>query len=56
MKFFRITNGFDRMTDAYLLVRANFIRNSMGGNPNFPNPVPSINDLTSTINSFKLAT
>ena len=52
MRLFKITNGFDQMTDAYLLVRANFIYTSIGASGNFPNPSPSLNDLHATILSF----
>lgn len=55
MKFFRITNGFTEMTDAYLLVRAGVISNSIGGNANFPTPSPSLQDVNTTISSFSAA-
>ncbi len=56
MRLFKITNGFDRMTDAYLIVRANAIKSGVGAHgDSFPNPSPSLNDLNATIGSFTQA-
>ncbi len=56
MKIFRITNGFDRMTDAYLLVRASFIRDSIAANPSaFPTPSPTLADIGENVADFQTA-
>jgi hypothetical protein len=55
MKMFRITNGFDKMNDAFLLIRANFIKDSLAGNSHYPTPLPTLTDLSSTIASFQAA-
>ena len=55
MKTVRITNGFNELTDAYLLVRANFIATSMTGNASFPQPVPTLAELGDGITAFSAA-
>lgn len=55
MRTFRITNGFDEISDAYLLVRANYIKASMTNNDYFANPQPSLSELNSIIGSFAAA-
>ncbi len=48
----RITNGFEKLSDADLEVRSNNIENSMNGNPNFTTPVPAITVLQDGIATF----
>ena len=56
MRLFKITNGFDQMTDAYLIVRASTIKSSIIAHPNyFPDPTPTMGDLGGTITAFTLA-
>lgn len=56
MRLFPITNGFDQMTDAYLIVRANTIKAGVAANPDsFPTPSPSLTDLGGTITAFSAA-
>lgn len=55
MKPFRIVNGFDRLTDSKLLTRAQFIKASLTDNPHFPNPVPSLADLSTAISALEAA-
>lgn len=53
MRLFKITNGFDQMTDAYLIVRANAIKSGVATHGDyFPNPSPSLADLGGTITAF----
>lgn len=55
MRTFRITNGFNELSDAYLIVRATFIKSSLTGNASFPQPVPSLTDLGASIDAFSNA-
>ena len=56
MRLFRITNGFDRMTDAYLLVWAKTIRAGVANHADyFPNPTPSLNTIDRAIAAFTAA-
>ena len=55
MKFFRITNGFDRMSDANLMVKGLFIHQSMAGNASFPTPTPTLDTLDTTLTQFQNA-
>lgn len=48
----RITNGFDKLSDADLEVRSNNIASMMTGNPNFTTPVPSLITLQDSIEEF----
>lgn len=48
----RITNGFDKLSDADLEVRSNNIASMMTGNPYFTTPVPSLVTLQDTIEEF----
>ena len=56
MRLFRITNGFDRMNDGYLIIRANAIKSGIIAHPDyFPDPTPTMGDLGGTITAFALA-
>lgn len=55
MKILSITNGFTRMGDANLELRANQIYASMNANPNFPTPVPALTVLADAIAVFATA-
>jgi hypothetical protein len=55
MTILRITNGFNRMGDDYLLGRADNIHVSMSDNENFPTPSPTMAALATTIADFRLA-
>lgn len=56
MRLFKITNGFDQMTDAYLLVRAKNIRAGVSNHADyFPSPSPSLNVMDDTIAAFTAA-
>jgi hypothetical protein len=50
-----ITNGFDRMSDENLLVKANQIRAAMTANPAFTDPSPSLVTLEEAIEVFSTA-
>lgn len=47
-----ITNGFTRMSDANLEVRATQISIAMNGNTNFPDPAPTIEALNDAIAAY----
>ncbi|MBD0295032.1 MAG: hypothetical protein ICV84_07515 [Flavisolibacter sp.] len=51
----RITNGFDRLSDPRLLVRAQEIFNAMMNNPGFPTPVPALADVQTKIFEYSNA-
>ncbi|MBD0367237.1 MAG: hypothetical protein ICV53_14185 [Flavisolibacter sp.] len=51
----RITNGFDRLSDPRLLVRAQEIFNAMMNNPDFPTPVPALADVQTKIFEYSNA-
>lgn len=55
MKILTITNGFTKMRDAVLELRANEIHTAMSGNPNFPTPVPALTVLSDAITAFSTA-
>jgi hypothetical protein len=55
MTILRITNGFNRMSDDYLLGRADNIHVSMMGNENFTTPTPTMAALATSIGDFRLA-
>ncbi len=48
----KLVNGFKRLTDADLGVRATQIVTGMTGNPNFTAPSPSTGDVNSTVVSY----
>lgn len=52
MHLLRITNGFDRLNDADLEVKANNILASMTGNANFPTPTPTLAVIQASINDY----
>lgn len=51
----RITNGFNQLSDADLLTRANNIMSGMTGNASFSAPFPSLGTLQTTITDFETA-
>lgn len=55
MPVVRITNGFNELSFAELLVRANVIVGKMQGNPNFMTPEPGLNLVRTAINEFAVA-
>lgn len=56
MKMLSITNGFNKMTDAYLLVRANTIKTDIAANPTvFNSPQPTLTEMGTLIASFQAA-
>ena len=55
MKILRITNGFDKLTDAALETRANAILTAITGNPAFPTPTPTIAELQNVLNTYSNA-
>jgi hypothetical protein len=55
MKQLTITNGFTRMSDDNLSVKASQINAAMTGNPSFVDPVPSLADLSDAIEAFNTA-
>jgi Fibronectin type III domain len=55
MKILTITNGFAKLTDANLDLRANQIHTAMNGNANFPSPVPSMDTFGDAILAFSAA-
>jgi hypothetical protein len=55
MKSPRITNGFDRLNDAELEIKANAILAAMTGNANFPTPAPTLAELTTAIDEYSAA-
>lgn len=55
MKILRITNGFDRLTDAALETRANSILTAMTGNSSFPNPTPTLADVQTLLSAYSTA-
>jgi hypothetical protein len=52
MRILRITNGFERLTDAALEARANSILAALTGNTAFPTPVPSLPALQTAIDDY----
>ncbi len=55
MSLIRITNGFNTLTDARLLERANFIHQSMNGNPSFGSPSPTMPAIEEAIAALTLS-
>ena len=56
MRLFKITNGFDQMTDAYLIVRAATIKSGVIAHADyFPDPTPTMGELGGTLTAFTLA-
>lgn len=56
MRLFKITNGFDQMIDALLLVRAKNIRAGVANHADyFPSPSPSMNAIDDSITAFTAA-
>ena len=55
MKNLRMKNGFNRLTDADLHIKAAVIVKSMKDNPHFPAPSPTLEQLTHTINAYSVA-
>lgn len=55
MNVLRITNGFDKLSDAALEVRTNSILSSVAGNEFFPEPVPDLETIQTTITNFSNA-
>jgi hypothetical protein len=52
MPMLRITNGFDRLRDADLVVRANNIYKAMSGSTHFPSPQPTLASLHDLIETY----
>jgi hypothetical protein len=52
MNNLRITNGFNKLTDAVLETRANNIVSSMTANPNFATPTPTLAAMQTAIDNF----
>lgn len=52
MPLLRITNGFDKLSDADFEVRANTILTSMTANANFPTPVPALPTVQTSITDY----
>ena len=55
MALLRITNGFADLADANLIVFASGLVHNMTDNPDFPNPDPSLADVTKAIDAFSNA-
>src|SRR5215218_350801 len=55
MKNLRMKNGFTRLTDAGLCIKAGTILKSITGNPLFPAPSPTVEQLTDTITAYSTA-
>lgn len=52
---FKITNGFEEMTDLDFLGKTRFIVGQMTGKPEFPTPDPSLASVTTLANDFEQA-
>lgn len=52
MNLLRITNGFNRLADAELEVKANNILASITGNSNFPTPAPTLVTIQTAITDY----
>lgn len=52
MALLRLTNGFDRMSDANLVVRSQNIIAAMTGNANFPTPDPTLATMQTALDAF----
>lgn len=55
MKYIKILNGYGKLTDAELEVKAQQIHQGVDGNTSFPNPVPSVADMGAKITAFQTA-
>jgi hypothetical protein len=55
MSLLRISNGFEKLSDADLLTKANSILDSMSGNTNFSNPQPTLATFGTAITDFSTA-
>lgn len=53
MSLLRPKNGLDRMSDPKLTQKTTFIISQMAGRPEFPEPSPSLAELTTALNDFK---
>ena len=51
----QLSNRFQRLTDAAFQVKANIILDGLTGNSYFPNPKPSLADVTTARNAYKEA-
>ena len=52
MKILTITNGFAKLSDANLDLRANQILTAMTGNTNFEDPIPTLSALEDAIAAY----
>lgn len=52
MQTAKISLGFSRYSDAPLLAKAQLILSKMSGNPNFPDPVPSLGTVEDAIDNY----
>lgn len=52
MPLLRLTNGFDKMSDANLVVRSQNIIAAMTGNANFPTPDPTLAVMQTALNAY----
>ena len=52
MPLLRMTNGFERLSDASLKVRLDSILFSMRDNPSFDAPIPSLGEMQAALDSF----
>jgi hypothetical protein len=52
MKNLRMKNGFIRLSDSLLSIKAGTILKAVSGNPHFPSPSPSLAELEATIDAY----
>lgn len=52
MSICRILNSFDRLSESELSTKTQRITNSMNGNPNFTDPIPTIEEVTTKGDNF----
>jgi len=52
MILLRITNGFDRLSDNDLEVKANSIISALTGNADFPNPTPTLAQMQAAVDAY----
>lgn len=55
MKLQKVSINFIKFTDADLLTKADHIRESMADNPNFPDPLPSLANVSTAIDFYRTA-
>lgn len=55
MERIKMKNGFARLGDAALLLKANIILKAMTANPHFPSPSPTLAEVTDTSTAYALA-